>query len=182
MSDAPITGFGEILIDGTTHAEDGTKLEPEEKIAERVQAMPVEVALGNQVLQREPTQLPASAGFSALAGDMAKDLQQCCALCKFFDKRLMAQQINAELTTPEGVERLRKQKKLLLQLNHPDAALYELGVCHAATDRYGAARDDYVTVHPLGKCPTDLNCWRPKSYDTAKAGAAIYDGILTTAK
>ncbi len=154
-----------IEISGITRAEDGTKLEPEERPAARVIETPIDLTHGGAPV---PGGIPGKIAEATTVGLVANTVRRNCGTCRYFDRTAWRKFIRDSQTTPEGRAMVTRIMGELVATDNmefhemhrsrvdeefdTDHALMAMGVCHALSEW----KNDTIGVTAIGTCPDEV--------------------------
>jgi hypothetical protein len=177
--------------------EAGSKLEPEEKPAERIVQFAAD-ADGHLTGERFG-QLPVSIATQGTVQEFAQECKRLCANCKHFDLAWWQKYKLAKEATQAGKAELRMElakafsatgnveidpKHSVFTDPNVEAAINYLGICRPLTDiaSLETGQLDEVIVHPFATCPPGIDAFTSKNVAAEKAGAGGYDEVMRRAQ
>lgn len=198
-----------LRVTPATHAPDGTKLEPEERPAQRVvpTTAPLRVGSGEEI----SAIIPAEAVIETTAGELAMGFRTKCATCRHFNQQLW-RRLRREYERSTSMEKrdfvnqvrfgIAQCQDAETAARHMDENTFEidveavldiLGVCEAQTEIFSkyAGELDLKLFYPTAGCPDGMrgpggedlaHLYQPRDRAAERAASGAHDLILRMAQ
>jgi len=183
-----------LRIQASNYDDDGDRLEPEEKPAERI--LPIDAPVTGRTDGKILGSLPAMITVQGTVAQFAQQVRTQCAGCKWFDQRAFLSYRRANELSKSKIQEMNAIRGALLETGVADftddpnasedveAQLNMMGICQAITEQM----KEPMIVHPESSCPDEFRSEAsPDGYyvtlnrDVQKVKDSAFDQIMRQA-